>query len=66
MRAFTVSIIGAAIAVAAQGAACADGPPELDVSISCNAAARGSVTVGGDKQACLNDERTAKDSLAKD
>ena|SRR6266481_4684055 len=66
MRAFTVSIIGAAIAVATQGAACADGPPELDVSISCRAAARGSVTVGGDKQACLNDERTAKDALAKD
>ena len=66
MRAFTVSVIGAAIALAAQGAACADGPPELDVSISCRAAARGSVAVGGDKQACLNDERTAKDALAKD
>jgi hypothetical protein len=66
MRAFTVSIIGAAIAVASQGAACAHGPPELDVSTSCRAAARGSVTVGGDKQACLNDERTAKDALAKD
>src|SRR5260370_1209422 len=66
MRALTVSVIGAAIAVAAEGAACADGPPELDVSISCRAAARGSVAVGGDQQACLNDERTAKDALAKD
>src|SRR5260370_42567209 len=66
MRAFAVSVIGAAIAVAAEGAACADGPPELDVSISCRAAARGSVAVGGDQQACLNDERTAKDALAKD
>jgi len=66
MRAFTVSLIGAAIAVATQGAARPDGPPELDASISCRAAARGSVTVGGDKQACLNDERTAKDALAKD
>ena len=66
MRAFTVSVIGAAIVVATQGAACAGGPPELDVSTSCRAAARGSVTVGGDQQACLNDERTAKDALAKD
>ncbi len=66
MRAFTISVIGAAIVVATPGAARADGPPELDVSTSCRAAARGSVTVGGDKQACLNDERTAKDALAKD
>jgi hypothetical protein len=66
MRAFTASVIGAAIVVATQGTACADGPPELDVSISCRAAARGSVAVGTDQQACLNDERTAKDALAKD
>src|SRR5262249_52366066 len=66
MRAFTVSIIGAAIAVATLGVASASGPPELDVSTSCSAAARGSVTVGADKQACLNDERTARDALTKD
>jgi hypothetical protein len=66
MRAFTVSVIGAAIAVATLGPACAGGPPELDVSASCRAADRGSITVGTDKQACLNDERTAKDALAKD
>jgi hypothetical protein len=66
MRAFTAGFIGAAIAVAAQGIACAGGPPELDVRTSCNSAARGSVTVGTGKQACLNDERTAKDALAKD
>jgi hypothetical protein len=66
MRAFAVTAIAAAIALAAPGAARPDGPPELDVSISCRAAARGSVTVGGDRQACLNDERTAKDALAKD
>jgi hypothetical protein len=66
MRAFTVRIIGAAIAIATSGVACAEGPPELDVSMSCRAAARGSATVGTDKQACLNDERTAKDALAKD
>jgi len=66
MRTFTVSVIGAAIAVAPLGIACAGGPPELDVSTSCSAAVRGSVTIGTDKQACLNDERTAKDTLAKD
>jgi hypothetical protein len=66
MRAFAVTAIAAAIAGAAPGAARPDGPPELDVSISCRAAARGSVAVGGGRQACLNDERTAKDALAKD
>src|SRR5258708_1829899 len=66
MRAFAVTAIGATIALAILGAARPDGPPELDVSTSCRAAARGSVTVGGDRQACLNDERTAKDALAKD
>jgi hypothetical protein len=66
MRALTVSVVSAAIAVATLGVACAGGLPELDVSTSCSAAARGSVTVGTDKQACLNDERTAKDTLAKD
>ncbi len=66
MRAFAASVIVAAIAVATAGAACAGGPPELDVSTSCRAAARGSVTVGSDKQACLNDERTAKEALTKD
>jgi len=66
MGAFAVSFIGAAIAVASQGVACAGGPPELDVRISCSAAARGSVAAGSSQQACLADERTAKDTLAKD
>jgi len=66
MRAFTVSVTGAAIAIATWGVACAGGPPELNVGISFSAAARGSVAVGTDKKACLDDERTAKDALAKD
>jgi hypothetical protein len=41
----------------------ADGPPNLDVSTSCNAAARGAIVVGRDKEACLGDERTAQDTL---
>jgi hypothetical protein len=66
MRAFAASVIGAAIAVAGQEIAWAGGPPELDVSASCNSAARGSVVVGTGRQACLNDEHTAKDTLAKE
>lgn len=66
MRAFTVRVMGAAIAVATQSVAQAGGPPELDVSASCNSAARGSVVAGTGRQACLNDERTAKDTLAKE
>ncbi|HLK83951.1 MAG TPA: hypothetical protein VKT99_21005 [Xanthobacteraceae bacterium] len=66
MRALTVSIMGAAIAVATQSIVRAGGPPELDVSASCNSAARGSGVVGSGRQACLNDERTAKDTLAKE
>jgi hypothetical protein len=66
MRAFTVSIIGAAIAVTVWGNAFAGGPPDLDVGVSCNAAARGAVTAERGTQACLNDERTAKDVLARD
>jgi hypothetical protein len=66
MRAFTTSVMGAAIAIATSGMACAGGPPELDVSTSCSAAVRESVAVGANKQACLDDERVAKDTLTKD
>jgi hypothetical protein len=43
--------------------AVADGPPQLNVSPSCNAAARGAIVIGRDKEACLGDERTAQDTL---
>jgi hypothetical protein len=66
MRASTISLIGATVAVATVGVARAGGPPELDVSASCNSAARGSVVVGTGRQACLNDERAAKDTLASE
>ena len=65
MRAFNVSVIGAAIALATCGIASAGGPPKLDVRQSCSAAARGSVAPGTGTQACLNDERTAKDALVR-
>ena len=41
----------------------ADSPPKLDISPSCNAAARGAIVIGRDKEACLSDERTAEDTL---
>ena len=54
-----------AIAVLLLGlpAAAADSPPKLDVSTSCNAAARGAISAGRDKESCLADERTAEDTL---
>jgi hypothetical protein len=47
-------------------AALADGPPRLDVSESCEAAARGAISSGRDKASCLADERGAEEALAKD
>jgi hypothetical protein len=45
--------------------ALADSPPTLDVGPSCDAAARGAISAGRDKEACLIDERTAQDALAQ-
>lgn len=41
----------------------ADSPPKLNVSPSCDAAARGAISAGRDKDACLADERTAESVL---
>jgi hypothetical protein len=46
-------------------AAFADSPPNLDVTPSCNAAARGAISAGRDKESCLSDERAAQDILVK-
>jgi hypothetical protein len=43
----------------------ADSPPKLDVSASCNAAARGAISAGRDKESCLADERTAEQTLTQ-
>jgi hypothetical protein len=43
----------------------ADGPPKLDVVPSCEAAARGAISAGRDKDACLSDEHTAESTLAQ-
>jgi hypothetical protein len=45
--------------------ALADSPPKLNVSPSCAAAARGAISIGRDKEACMSDERAAQELLAK-
>jgi hypothetical protein len=40
-----------------------DGPPKLRVETSCEAAGRGAVMLGRNKEACLADETTAQDTL---
>jgi hypothetical protein len=64
MRAFSARITLVATWLAASaGVALADGPPQLNVGPSCEAAARGAVAVGRDKAACMGDEDTALDTL---
>jgi hypothetical protein len=41
----------------------ADSPPKLKVDTSCEAAGRGAVMLGRNKEACLADETTAQDTL---
>ena len=41
----------------------ADSPPRLKVETSCEAAGRGAVMLGRNKEACLADETTAQDTL---
>jgi hypothetical protein len=43
----------------------ADTPPLLKVESSCEAAGRGAVVLGRNKEACLADETTAQDTLKK-
>jgi hypothetical protein len=45
--------------------AVADGPPKLDVTTPCNAAAQFALLAGRDKDACVNDERMAETTLAQ-
>jgi hypothetical protein len=47
------------------GPAVADSPPRLNAGPSCDAAARGAVSLGRDKDTCMSDERDAKDALTK-
>jgi hypothetical protein len=64
MSALVIRIALAAVSVGLQAVvALADGPPKLNVSPSCDAAARGAIVAGRDKEACMGDERTAQDTL---
>jgi hypothetical protein len=46
-------------------AALADSPPKLNVVPSCEAAARGAISAGRDKDACLADEHAAENVLTQ-
>src|SRR5580704_9533937 len=70
MRLIRTSCVVAAlclVAAAAYGAQIArvraGGPPTLQVGPSCEAAGRGAVVLGRNKEACLADETTAQDTL---
>ena len=66
MSVFAARIALIAIALGSQAAlALADSPPKLNVGPSCDAAARGAIVIGRDKEACLGDERAAEDVLIK-
>jgi hypothetical protein len=64
----TASIVAALCAVgvgARMAPARADNPPLLKVESSCEAAGRGAIVLGRNKEACLADETTAQDTLKK-
>jgi hypothetical protein len=66
MSAFTNRMAFVALSLGLQSAiALADSPPKFNMVPSCNAAARGAVSAGRDREACLADERTAENSLAQ-
>ena len=53
-------LLGLQVAVAL-----ADAPPKLDVTTTCNAASQYAISAGWDKEACIDDERTAETTLAQ-
>jgi len=66
MSSFAAAIAAAVLLTALPAAAApANGPPKLDVSPGCVAAARGPVLVVRDKAICLGEERTAEGILEK-
>jgi hypothetical protein len=64
--AFATTIVLAVIPLGLQiVSALADGPPKLNIGSSCDAAAKGAVSAGRDKEACLGDELAAQEMLAR-
>jgi hypothetical protein len=43
----------------------ADRPPKLNVGSSCDAARKGAIGAGRDKEACMGDELAAQEMLVK-
>jgi hypothetical protein len=43
----------------------ADSPPKLNIGSSCDAAAKGAISAGRDKEAWLGDELAAQEMLAR-
>jgi hypothetical protein len=57
-------VVGGVVAIGSVSAApVRGGLPNLQVGPSCDAAGRGSVILGRNKEACLADETTAQDTL---
>jgi hypothetical protein len=66
MIAFVAGIALVALSLGSQvGLAIADGPAKLNVAPSCDAAARGAISLGRNAEACMDDEREARDLLTK-
>jgi hypothetical protein len=64
--AFATTIVPAVIPFGSQVvSALAASPPQLNISSSCDAAARGAISAGRDKEACIGDELAAQEMLAK-
>jgi hypothetical protein len=66
LTAFATTIVLAVIPLGSQVvSALADSPPKLNIGSSCDAAAKGAISAGRDKEACLGDELAAQEMLVK-
>ena len=66
MIAFVTRIAVVTLSLGQQvGLAVADGPPKLNVAPSCDGATRSSINIGRDNEACMGDERDARNLLTK-
>jgi hypothetical protein len=64
--AFATTIVPAVIPLGLQVvSALTDGPPKFNTGSSYDAAAKGAVSSGRDKEACLGDELAAQEMLAR-